>query len=607
MPAVVSPRSPAPLRRAAPWAALLLLAAACGPDAAPPDGPATAAPPAAAAAAPPFVDRAAEVGLDFVHFNGMSGHLYLAEITCAGGGLADLDGDGDLDALLLQGNMVGEHPVAEASVPPRYPAPLTPRLYRNELAPRHGEAALRFTDVTAGADLPAGDYGCGIAVGDVDNDGLPDVYLGNLGGNRLLHNLGDLRFADVTARAGADDRRSSVAVLFFDYDRDGWLDLFVGNNVEFDNTGRTVCYSLTGAPDYCGPGAYPAQPDRLLHNRGDGTFEDVTVRSGLAGAPSRPTLGAVAADFDGDGWLDLYVANDGQPNNLWMNRHDGTFEDRALLAGSAVNANGAAEASMGVDAGDFDDDGDEDLFLAHLIKETDTLYVNDGTGLFNDDTLGASLGPASMPFTSFGAGFLDYDNDGWLDLLVVSGAVTDLPERVEAGDPFPLEQRNQLFHNPGSTGSALRFVDVSADAGPAFAVEEVSRAAAFGDVDDDGDPDVLVVNNNGPARLLLDRVGQDRRWLGLRLVTGDPPRDALGARAALRWDGAPRLWRRVRADGSYNASNDPRLLFGLGDRPAPAAVRVRWPDGTVEDFPAPPIGRYTTLARGSGSPAPEAR
>jgi hypothetical protein len=563
--------------------------------------PAVAASPAPAAAV--FREVAAEAGIDFVHFNGMAGNLDLAEITCAGGALSDLDGDGRLDALLLQGRRVPTgRPLGDAGRPEDGPGPLTPRLYRNDGAT--GDGTPRFTDVTAAAGLPAGDYGCAVAVGDFDNDGLPDLYLGNLGANRLLRNLGGLRFADVTLQAGAADHGSAVVATFFDYDRDGWLDLFVGNNVTFDHSGATVCRSLSGSPDYCGPGAYPFQADRLFHNRGDGSFEDATAASGIASTPARPTLGAIATDLDGDGWLDLYVANDGEPNHLWINRRDGGFDERALLAGSAVNAFGAAEASMGVDAGDCDDDGDDDLFLTHLIKETNTLYLNDGRAGFTDATLASGLGPPSAPYTSFGTGFLDFDNDGRLDLLVVSGAVTLLPEKVRAGDPFPLGQRNQLFRNLGPDGDGVRFAEVAAAAaGDDFAREEVSRGAALGDVDDDGDTDALVVNNNGPARLLLNMVGQDRAWLGVRLVSGDPARDALGARAALLWDGRPGLWRRVRADGSYSSAQDPRLLFGLGERKPPGGLRVWWPDGVVEDFPAPPARRYTTLRHGDGRPA----
>jgi hypothetical protein len=390
--------------------------------------------------------------------------------------------------------------------------------------------------------------------------------------------------------------------LFVDHDRDGRLDLFVGNNVTFDYSGTKVCRSLTGVPDYCGPGAFPYQPDRLYRNRPDGTFEDVTSRAGLAAASPSPTLGAVAADFDGDRWPDLYVANDGEPNFLWRNQANGTFVELGQLAGCAVNRDGQSEASMGVDAGDYDGDGDLDLFMTHLIRETNTLYTNDGHGGFRDSTLVSGLGPPSLPFTSFGTRFLDYDNDGWLDLLVVSGAVTLLPGQVAAGDPFPLRQTKQLFRNLGPHPEGVRFADVTGQAGACFRLSEVSRGAAFGDVDNDGDTDVLVVNNNGPARLLLNQLGSGSAWVGARLVGGASASDRLGARAAIVRGGRAALWRRGSTDGSYGSASDPRVLFGLGHDPAYDGFRVEWPDGSVEDFDATPVRLYATLRQGAGRP-----
>ncbi|MCB1036082.1 MAG: VCBS repeat-containing protein, partial [Acidobacteria bacterium] len=396
-----------------------------------------------------------------MHFNGRSGDLLLAEITCGGGAVLDFDGDGDLDLYLLQGRMLRPgKTVADSPVPAAYPPPLTDRLYRNEIA-EHGQ--LGWKDVTAGLGADTSRYGCAAATGDYDGDGRPDLYLANLGVNQLLQNLGGGRFEDVTLVAGVGDGGSGVVALFADFDGDGHLDLFVGNNMAFDLTGSVICRSLTGAKDYCGPGAYPSQPDRLYRNRGDGSFEDVTASSGLGAAPSLPTLGAVAGDFNGDGREDLYVANDGQPNRLWINLGDGRFEDQGLLSGSAVNGRGAAEASMGVAAGDYDGDGDPDIFSAHLVKETSTLYRNEGGGQFRDLTAESRLGSPSLPFTAFGTGWLDYDNDGWLDLLVVNGAVTLVPELVEAGDPFPLHQRNQLFHNQGSGREGVFFREVPAN------------------------------------------------------------------------------------------------------------------------------------------------
>jgi len=551
----------------------------------------------------PFLERAAATGLDFVHFNGRSGELLLAEITCGGAALFDADGDGDLDAFFPQGQMLGPDKSLEDSLAPA-PEPLTGRFFRNDLGE---DGRLRWTEVTESLGLRADGYGCAIAVGDMDNDGRPDLYLANLGRNQLLRNLGGGAFEDVTSAAGVEDGRSGVVATFLDYDSDGWLDLFLGNNMAFDNSGRVVCRSLTGAKDYCGPGAFPSESDRLFRNRGDGSFEDATTASGLASAPAAPTLGAVAADLDGDGWTDLYVANDGQPNNLWINGRDGSFEDRALVSGSAVNGSGAAEASMGVDAGDFDGDGDLDLVLSHLVKETNTLYRNLGDGVFQDATTLSGLGAPSLPYTAFGTGWLDYDGDGWLDLVIANGAVTLIPALVQAGDPFPLHQPNQLFHSlgahsQGASEGRVRFEDVTAKAGAAFQLSEVSRGLAMGDVDNDGDTDLVIINNGGPARLLVNQVGQNSRWLGVRLVAGDPTRDVPGARVRLLREGAPPLTRRVRLDGSYGSASDPRVLFGLGSThdPKATALRVLWPGGLEEEFAVPSEGRYTELRKGSG-------
>jgi hypothetical protein len=352
---------------------------------------------------------------------------------------------------------------------------------------------------------------------------------------------------------------------------------------------------VTGARDYCGPDSYPSIPDRLYHNRGDGSFEDVTERAGLSTFLG-PALGVVTADLNGDGWPDIYVANDGHPNNLWLNRADGTFVDEALVGGCAVNASGKAEGSMGVDAADFDRDGDLDLFMTHLATETNTLFRNDGQGLFSDHTNAAGLAAPSRPHTAFGTGWLDYDNDGWLDLVAVNGAVRKLEALARANDPFPLHEPNQLFRNLGGS----RFEEVSAQAGEAFIRSEVSRAAVLGDVDNDGDTDILLANNNGPARLLINSVGHRRHWLGLRLLSGEPPRDTPDARAALLREGKPAAWGRVRTAGGYGSANDPRILFGLGDDARVDGIRVHWLDGTVEEWTGVAVDRYTTLVKGTG-------
>ncbi len=323
-----------------------------------------------------FADATEAAGLDFVHENGATGELYTPEIMGPGGALIDYDRDGDLDAYLIQGHRLGANTGEVVTS--------VDRLYRNDLHFPTGESAgesargaVRFADVTVTAGLSPTAYGMGVATGDYDNDGWPDLYLANLGSNELRRNNGDGTFSDVTDEAGVDDPRWSVTAAFFDYDEDGWLDLWVVNFVDFTLDNAKTCVNPAGTVDYCAPAAYTPVTDSLFHNRGDGTFERVSSRAGID-REARPGLGAVAADFDNDGWLDLYVANDGMPNQLYLNNGDGTFREDALLAGCSVNSEGASEASMGTVAADFDNDGDEDLFLTHLTKETNTLYLNDG-------------------------------------------------------------------------------------------------------------------------------------------------------------------------------------------------------------------------------------
>jgi hypothetical protein len=409
-----------------------------------------------------------------------------------------------------------------------------------------------------------------------------------------LKNNGDGTFSDVSARSGTDDSSWSVSASFVDIDRDGWLDLFVGNYLRYSLDTDKPCAGWAGEGDYCAPQSYPAQPSRLYRNQRDGTFADVTA-SALAGGDFGPALGVSTADFDGDGWVDIYVANDGQENQLWINRRNGTFRNAALLAGVALNGNGRAEASMGVDAADIDDDGDEDLVIANLTLEGMTLYLNDGTGVFEDYGAASGLRLASLEYTGFGAAWFDFDNDGVLDVMTVNGAVRMLQGLAREGDAAPFHQRKQLFRGLGGR----RFADVTDSAGQVFQFSEVGRGAAFGDMDNDGDTDVLVANNDGPARLLLNQVGNKQHWLGLRLVAGTPARDMVGAKVGVVRSDGTIMWRRVRADGSYASASDPRVLVGLGGMPNPRSLRIVWPDGTIEERPVPPFDRWTSITKGS--------
>jgi len=526
----------------------------------------------------PFSDVTAESGIDFHHHNGATGNLLLPEVIGAGGALFDYDNDGDLDLFAVDsGAIPGTTPFVSRS-----------RLYRNDLDP--ATRRIRFTDVTERSGIVTTGYGMGAAAGDIDNDGWIDLYVTSLGSNQLFRNRGDGTFVDMTAASKTDDPRWSTSATFFDYDRDGRLDLFVVNYVDFAVAMKRECFSSGGARDYCNPVVYTPTPDRLFHNNGDGTFTDVSAKAGITRATGRG-LGVLAADFNEDGWTDLYVANDGDGNQLWINeRGSGVFRDDALLAGVAVNRTGQAQGSMGIDLADIDRDGDEDLFVTNLDNESNTFYVNTGKGLFEDRT--SEFGLFRLGFTGFGARFFDYDNDGWLDLMVVNGAVRHLPAQVRKGDPYPLKQRNHVLRNE----SGRRFVDVTAAAGPAFDRLDVARGLSVGDLDNDGDSDVVIFNNSGPARVLRNDVGNRQHWLGVRVL--DRGGDAVQATVALvRRTGVP-LMRRVQIDGSYCAVSDPRLLFGLAADAATQSVRVRWADGRVEEFRDLAPDRYWILEAG---------
>lgn len=526
----------------------------------------------------------------------MTGEHYLPEITGSGVALLDYDLDGDLDVYLVQMNLLSPDATeADAVLPPPASLPLSDRLFRNELV-ESGE--LRFVDVTEAAGLAgATGFGMGVTVADVDNDGYPDLYVTNLGPNQLWLNQGDGTFLEAADEAGVQDRRWSVPAVFFDFDRDGLLDLYVGSYVEFNLGTHRQCQTAAGAPDWCGPLSYQPTVDRLFRNEGEGRFRDVTRSAGLA-TQAGNALGALAADFDADGWLDLYVANDQMENLLWRNRGDGGFEETALLAGAAVSGEGRPQASMGVDAGDFDDDGDLDLILTHLKDETNTLYLNDGQGGFTDASLASGLGMPSWPMTGFGVAWLDYDNDSRLDLLTVNGAVRTIPEQLKPDEPYPLRQPKQLFRNLGGG----RFQETTEVGGDVFAIAEVSRGAAFGDVDNDGDVDVVINNSNGPARLLINRCGDGRPWLGLELVDAHG-RAAPGATVRVELADGSSLLRRVRVDGSYASANDARISIGSAGPPAVTGLIVHWVTGVAERFDPPPMGEYHRLQQGTGRPS----
>ena len=538
--------------------------------------------------APRFRDVAVEAGLRFHHVNGAAGQYHLPEIMGAGGAVFDFDGDGDLDVLLIQGR-----PLVDAGNSPRSAA--TPRLFRNDLDRRDGRApVLKFTEVTERAGFVRGDYGMGVAVGDYDNDSDPDLYLTNYGPNRLYRNDGGGRFVDVTRAAGdrLDDSRWSASASFTDYNADGHLDLFVTNYVDYSVTDNKVCSDPTGMRDYCGPLRFRPAPDRLFQNTGTGTFADVTDRAGI-GAGAGAGLGVAGADFNGDGHLDFYVANDASANRLWLNNGDGTFQDGALLAGVAFDAEGRPEGSMGIAAGDPDNDGDVDLFVTNITGESHAFYENRGRGLFEDRRLPTSLAVLTRPFTGFGTDWFDYDLDGLPDLFVANGAVTII--EALRNDRFPFRQADQLIRNLGG-----RFADASAEAGTAITTPDVGRGAAFGDIDNDGDLDVLVTNNGGQARLLLNETTTVNHWLLVQLSPVDDNRSGIGARVGVVKSDGTTFWRNAHTDGSYLSASDARVHFGLGPDAAPVRLIVEWPRGLRELWTGVAVDRIMTLKQGSG-------
>jgi hypothetical protein len=539
------------------------------------------------AAGPLFIEAADETGLHFTHDNGATGQRYMPEMMGAGVALFDYDNDGDLDVYVVQG----------APIDPDARPATGNRLFRND-----GVVAgvPHFTDVTEQAGLGMKAVGMGVAVGDVDNDGWLDVYVTAFGSNVLYRNRGDGTFVDVTAQAHVDDPRWTTSAAFIDYDRDGDQDLFVANYVAFTKPGNKVCTDHAGARDYCPPGAYAPVPTRLFRNDEGLTFTDVTEASGV-GRAYGAGLGVAVGDLNGDGWPDVYVANDATPNQLWINRHDGTFEDLGLLSGTAFNALGRPEGSMGIALGDADNDGDEDLFVTNIVGESHVLYLNDGAANFEDARVRTGLGPATADMTGFGTGWLDYDNDGRLDLFVTNGAVNII--EGQRGQPVPYRQRSQLFHNEGGG----RFREVSREAGPFFEQLLVGRGAAFGDLDNDGDVDIVVTTNNGPARLLLNQTNapgrsaaSGRHWLEIGLRGEDGRRIITGARVGVVRAGRPTLWRRARTDGSYLSASDGRVHVGLGDQPHLDRVVVQWPDGVIESYTGVDADRVVTLRRGAG-------
>lgn len=524
-------------------------------------------------ARPWFKETAEIAGLDFLHDTGQQQEFRIPESVAGGVCLLDFDGDGLLDVYAVQAGPLK----SDAADRPRN------KLFRNR-------GGMRFEDVTGSAGVGDTGYGMGCSVGDVDGDGDADLFVANLGANRLYENKGDGTFADISQASGVDHAGFGASSGFFDYDRDGDLDLFVVNYITWSAAHEPRCQP-TGERDYCAPGEFPFSPakDLLYRNRGDGVFEDVSAQAGIHAAFGNG-LGLALADFNGDGRPDIYVANDQMANQLWIQTEAGSFEDEALLAGCALNFNGETEAGMGVAIAHLSGGPDVDLFVTHYRMETNTLYRRRGD-YYEDATARAGLGATSLPYTGFGVGFADFDHDGIDDLLVVNGRVNRNLPVYDSADPYA--EPNQLFRGMG----AGRFRDQLPQGGTLPRLIGAGRAAAFGDLDNDGDVDVVVINKDGPLRLLENTAAQ-AHWLMLELHDA-AGRHAIGARASLE---GPRgvMTKSVTRVGSYLASNDPRLHFGLGSQAKVPLVTVTWPSGARERFGPLAIGQLHELRQGQG-------
>ncbi len=451
-----------------------------------------------------------------------------------------------------------------------------------------------FLDVTEKSGLNDSDYGLGVAAGDIDNDDDLDLYVTNFGRDKLYANNGNGTFTDVTDKAGIKNSGWSASVVYLDYNLDRYLDIYVATYVDYNPSTR--CTDKAGRPEYCGPKGFDGLPDVLYRNNGDGTFTDVSRSTGIASSALKG-LGVVSADFNQDLYPDIYVANDGEPNHLWINRKDGTFEDQAVELGAAVNALGQPEASMGLASGDVDNDGDQDLFMTHLRDEKNTLYRNLGAIGFQDDSWGTGLAGPSIPFTGFGTGFFDFDNDGDLDIAVVNGRIARGPilaQNKPAGYWDAYAEPNLLFQNDG----AGNFQDVSEKAGAFCSNVENSRALAFADIDNDGDVDLLTSNCGGPTRLFRNE--SKANWLIIRAVDPYLKRDAIGARITVK-TAKKRIIRHVAPGYSYLCSNDPRVHFGLGSNSTVDRIEVQWPGGDIEIYPGTNANQILTVKKGAGT------
>jgi enediyne biosynthesis protein E4 len=524
-----------------------------------------------------FTDAAAQLGIGFRHAASPTSQKYLPETMGAGVALLDYDADGRLDLFFTNGAALAD-PMPDAAAPDKREPRFWNRLYRQK-------SDGTFEDVTERAGLRGEGYSMGAAAGDFDGDGRADLYVAGFGGaGRLYRNRGDGAFEDVTQKTKALVTGWGTSAGWFDYDADGRLDLFVARYMDWDFRAGSLYCGSTDVRAYCHPDNFKGATPVLLHQKADGTFEDVSARAGIAD-PEGKGLGVVFADFDGDGRTDIFQANDNARQFLFRNKGDGTFEDVALVAGVGYDENGKSFAGMGVDAGDFDNDGRVDVFVTALSNETYPLFRNNGDGSFTYATGTTGLSPITVPYSGWGARLADFDADGLRDIFVAQGHVLDTIERTTG---FILYRQPPLLLR--NTGKA--FVNVSASAGLARTL--AARGAAFGDLDNDGDTDVVVAQTDGPA-LVLRNSGAKNHWLGLALAGAKGNRQGLGARVTVADSGGGRQVFDVTAAGSYLSSNDPRLLVGLGGKTAVRTVEVRWPGGRTQTLNSPAIDTYHTV------------
>lgn len=525
-----------------------------------------------------FTDVTARAGIRFKHNSGAFGKKYLPETIGAGCAFLDYDNDGWQDILLVNSMNWPEQ-----------------KGQKSFLALYHNNKDGTFTNVTAEAGLGIQMYGIGAAIGDYDNDGNSDIYITCVGPNHLFRNLGNGKFADVTARAGVGDPGFSTSAAWFDYDNDGKLDLFVGNYVEWSVEKDIHCTLDNKNKSYCTPQTYKGQSSTLYHNRGNGTFENVTQKAGLSD-PSSKSLGVALLDYDSDGWLDLFVANDTEPNKLYHNNRNGTFTDEGTAAGVAFGAAGTARAGMGVDAADYDGSGRPSVIIGNFTNESMALYHNDGSGLFTDEAATSGIGKLSAQSLTFATFFFDYDLDGLLDIFAVNGHVSDDIAVVQPNVKYA--QPPHVFRNKGKK----KFEEVTAKVGRAMQRAVVGRGAAYGDFDNDGDLDLLITANNGPARLLRNDNANQNDLLRIKLVGARANRDGVGAKVSVRTSKGAKQEQMVRTGSSYASQSELPLVFGLGkpDDQLSVTIEIVWPGGQKETVPNIKPNQSIIIQEGKG-------